>query len=158
MTIKTYKRLSLAENQLETAIGLFISGGDKFSVITLAGAADVILCRLVLNSGQVNFTDIVILEHSDDCKSHQTRAIHGRRINDTLCINDLKHMDADDDGFIVMDVEECALGAILKALANYVLVAGGDKDFVVAFLTWVKQNLDPKKYNINCDPNWKPTT
>ena len=52
MTTRTYNRLELAENQLETAIGLFVSGGNKFSAITLAGAADVILCRLVLNSGQ----------------------------------------------------------------------------------------------------------
>jgi len=158
MTIKTYKRLSLAENQLEAAIGLFVSGGDKFSVITLAGAADVILCQLVLNSGQENFTDFMICQHSGDCLSSQTRAIHGRQINDTLFINDLKHMDADEDGFIVMDVEECALGAILKAVANYVMIAGRDKDFIKAFLAWVRLNLDPKKYNINCDPNWKPST
>lgn len=158
MTIKTYKRLSLAENQLEAAIGLFVSGGDKFSVITLAGAADVILCQLVLNSGQENFTDCMISHYSDDCLSNQTRAIHGRQINDTFFINDLKHMDDDEDGFIVMDVEECALGAILKAVANYVMIAGRDKDFIKAFLAWVRLNLDPKKYNINSDPNWKPTT
>jgi len=51
MITKTYRRFELAERQLETAIALFVSGGDKFSVITLAGAVDVILCRLILNSG-----------------------------------------------------------------------------------------------------------
>lgn len=49
MTLKSYTRFELAENQLEAAIGLFGSGGDRFSVISLAGAADVILSRLVLN-------------------------------------------------------------------------------------------------------------
>lgn len=158
MTIKTYERFVLAENQLETAIGLFVSSGDKFSVITLAGAADVILCQLVLKSGEDNFTDVMISQHSGDCLSDQTRAIHGRQINDTLFINDLKHMDENEEGFVVMDLEECALGAILKAVANYVRLAGRDKDFIKAFLAWVRLNLDPKKYNINCDPNWKPTT
>ena len=67
-------------------------------------------------------------------------------------------MDVDEDGFIVMDVEECALGAILKAVANYVMIAGRDKNFIKAFFAWVRLNLDPKKYNINCDPDWKPTT
>jgi hypothetical protein len=148
----------LAERQLETAIALFVSGGDKFSVITLSGAADVILCRLVLNSGQENFTDCLICEFSGDCPSDGTRAAHGREINDTLFINDLKHMDESEDGYIIMDVEGCALGAILKALANYVTIAGRDKDFVRAFLAWVQLNLDPKKYNIYCDPNWKPST
>jgi len=158
MTTQTYKKLELAENQLETAIGLFMSGGDKFSAITLAGAADVILCRLVLNAGQENFTDFMIRQSSDDCLSNETRRSHGRQINDTLCINDLKHMDEGEDGYIVMDVDECALGAILKALANYVMIAGREKDFIKAFLAWVRLNLDPAKYNIHCDPNWKPST
>ena len=30
--------------------------------------------------------------------------------------------------------------------------------FVQAFLAWVKLNLDPKKYNINGDPEWEPST
>ena len=158
MTTQTYRRFELAEKQLETAIALFVSGGDKFSAITLAGAADVILCRLILNSGQENFTDSVIREFKDDCPSKETRAAHGREINDTLFINDLKHMDEGEDGYVKMDVDGCALGAILKALANYVAIAGRDKDFVKAFLAWVQLNLDPKKYNIYCDPNWKPST
>lgn len=158
MTIQTYKRLELAEKQLETAIGLFVSGGDKFSAITLAGAADVILCRIVLNARQENFTDSMIRESGEDCLSKETRASHGRQINDTLFINDLKHMDEGEDGYIVLDVSECALGAILKALANYVTIAGREKHFVNAFLAWVRLNLDPKKYNIYCDPNWRPGT
>jgi hypothetical protein len=158
MTIQTYNRLELAEKQLETAIGLFVSGGDRFSVITLAGAADVILCRLVLNTGQENFTEFLIRESGEDCLSKETRATHGRQVNDTLFINDLKHMDEGEDGYIVMDVNECALGAILKALANYVMIGGREKDFVKAFFAWVRLNLDPKKYNIHCDPNWKPNT
>jgi hypothetical protein len=158
MTTKTYKRFDLAEKQLETAIALFVSGGDKFSVITLAGAADVILCCLILNSGQENFTDSLIREFSGDSPSKETRATHGRDINDTLFINDLKHMDEGEDGCVTMDVDECAVGAILKALANYVAIAGRDKNFVKAFLAWVQLNLDPKKYNIYCDSNWKPST
>jgi hypothetical protein len=66
-------------------------------------------------------------------------------------------MDEGEDGYIFMDVDECALGAILKALANYVKIAGREKDFVQAFLAWVRLNLDPAKYNIHCDPNWEPS-
>jgi hypothetical protein len=25
---------------------------------------------------------------------------------------------------------------------------------VQAFFLWIKQNLDPKKYNVDCEPNW----
>jgi hypothetical protein len=157
MSLKTYKRIALAENQLETAIGLFVSGGDKFSVISLAGAADVIVARLVLNIGEENFTEFSLREQTANGSPSGTRESHGKEINDTLFINDLKHMDEGEDGYIDIDLDGCALGAILKALANYVIIAGRDKDFVKAFLAWVQLNLDPKKYNIYCDPNWKST-
>lgn len=153
MTVQTYSRMQLAENQLETAIGLFVSGRDRFSVITLAGAADVILSRLVLNLGKENFTDVMIRKHSEECITKETRACGGSKINETLHINDLKHMDAGEDGYVIMDIEECALAAILKALANCVQIVGHERDYIKAFLAWVRLNLDSEKYNVNCDPN-----
>jgi hypothetical protein len=155
MTINSYSRFELAENQLEAAIGLFVSGGDRFSVISLAGAADVTLARLVVDRGRENFTEFSLRGERERGGPDETREIHGRRINDTLFINQVKHMDEDDDGFIDMNPEECALGAILKAQANYAILAGQQKEIVVAFKAWVKLNLDPKIYNVNCDPNWK---
>jgi hypothetical protein len=156
--IRTYSRFELAENQLETAIGLFVSGGDRFSVITLAGAADVILCRLVLNSGDENFTDVLIRQSGEECLSNENRASHGRQINDTVHINDLKHMETGEDGYVVMDAEECAVAAILKALANCVKIVGHERNYIKAFLAWVRLNWDPNKYNSYCDPNWKSGT
>ena len=148
MTAKVYKKIELAENQLKTAIELFVSGGDKFSAITLAGAADVILCRLVLNAGEENFTEFSLRQTDSDGDDNETREYHGRKINNTLFINHLKHMDDGEDGYVEMDVDGCALGTILKALANYVILYGSEKDFVQAFLAWVRLNLNPKKYNI----------
>ena len=156
MTLKPYSRFELAENQLEAAIGLFVSGGDRFSVISLAGAADVILSRLVINRGQENFTELPLKRELECGGADETREAHGKGLNDTLFINQIKHMDDNDDGFIDMEPEECALGAILKALVNYVILAGQQKNIVLAFKAWVRLNLDPKKYNVNCDPNWKP--
>lgn len=155
MTLRTYTRMELAANQLNAAVGLFVSGGDRFSVISLAGAADVILSRLVLNAGQENFTDSVLKSEIEAGGTSKTREQLGREINDTLFINQLKHLDDDDDGYIEFDPEECAIAAILKGIANYVQLAGKKDDFVLAFQAWVKLNLDPKKYNVGCDPNWK---
>ena len=156
MTVKTYSRFELAENQLTAAIGIFVSGGDRFSVICLAGAADVILSRLVLNSGKENFTDQMLRWEVEKGADPLSREVYGKGMNDTLFINQLKHMDDDDNGVIEIEPEECALAAILKALANYVALAGQQKDIVLAFKAWVRQNLDPKKYNVHCDPHWKP--
>lgn len=156
MTNKVYTRLELAAHQLEGAISLFVAGRDRFSVITLAGAADVILSRLLINAGLENFTESVLISEIEKGGTDLTREVVGKGINDTLFINHLKHMDDDDDGYIDIELEECALAAILKALANYIILAGRNDAFVQAFLLWVKLNLDPNKYNVDCDPNWVP--
>lgn len=156
MTIQTYNRLELAQNQLESAIGLFVSGGDRFSVISLAGAADVILSRLLIARGIENFTEFSLRHERDRGGDPGAREAYGKMLNDTLFINHLKHMDDGDDGFIEIDPDECALAAILKALANFVHLAGKQHNFVQAFMAWIRLNLDPKKYNIYDDPDWKP--
>ena len=158
MTLEKHNKFDLAENQLEAAIGLFVSGGDRFSVITLAGAADVVLCQLVLNEEKENFTQISLKSERERNDTTGTIQSHGKEINDLFYINHLKHMAKDEDGYLELDPEECAVGAILKALANYVIIGSRDKYFVKAFMAWVQLNLDPNKYNIYSDPDWKPNT
>src|ERR1700722_4153103 len=138
MTLKSYSRFELAEHQLTAAIGLFVSGGDRFSAISLAGAADVILCRLVLNRGQENFTVIALQNALERGAPARTKEVHGQEMNEVLFINQIKHMDDDDDGFVDIDPDECALGAILKALVNYVVIVGHRADVVQPFLAWLR--------------------
>jgi hypothetical protein len=110
MTLRSYRRFDLAENQLKTAIALFVSGGDRFSVISLAGAADVLLARLAVNNGQENFLQSLLRRALERGKQVGTLECHGREMNDALFINQIKHMDDDDDGIIELDPDECALG------------------------------------------------
>lgn len=144
MAKNTYKLFDLAANQLETAIMLFCSGGDRFSVITLAGAADVIFCQLVTRAGKDNFTKI-ISEKENDPRSIQEV---GKDINDTLHINSLKHLDPGEDEYTTLDADECAFGAILKAIANYNMLEGKNENLINGFLAWAQINMDLKKYNI----------
>ena len=144
-TVLTYKRFQLAANQLETAIYLFLTKIDKLSAITLAGAADVIFCELVNREGKKNFTDLLFEKASGQYK-HREKL--GREVNDILYINFLKHFDKNDAEHIELDVEECAVGTILKALVNYNMLDGKNEQLVVAFRHWVKNNLDPEKYNL----------
>ncbi len=158
MALKSHNRFELARNQLIGAIALFIRGGDRFSAITLAGAADVILSRLIISRGGENFTDYSMKIAASKGEKSTTREIHGKALNDQLLINDLKHLDDGDDVFLdVDDLEECTLAAILKALANYATLNGPQDDLVLGFRVWVKQNLDPAKYNVDCVPDWKPS-
>lgn len=145
MTTKIHKRLDLAINQLRTAIMLFITGGDRFSVITLAGAADVILSELVLREGKENFADII---SKNEVKTGSRKEV-GKHINDELCINLTKHMDPGDDDYVDIEVEDCAIGAILKALANYNMLADKDVSLIQGFRYWLSYNVDLTKYNID---------
>ena len=147
MTSRAYTRFELAENQLTSAIGLFVSGRDRFSVITLAGAADVLLSRLVMNQGKENFTEQQARSDTEQGGRPVRVAAKGKAINDLLFINQLKHMDDGDDGFIELDPEECVLGAVVKALVNHVILAGDQRDIILAFKARARQNLDQARYN-----------
>jgi hypothetical protein len=151
MSLQKYKRVDLALNQFETAVALFLAKRDYFSVITLAGAADVIFCQVITRKGADNFTEIVAKEEG---KGRSCQEL-GKEINDMFFINQLKHMDPDEDGYIEFDPCESACGAILKGLVNYKMLAGHNI-VIDDFLVWVRANLDPNVYNIHCDPNWTP--
>lgn len=145
MTKNTYKRFDLAAEQLEAAIVLFCSGGDRFSVITLAGAADVIFGQLVTRDGKDNFTQILMKKEKDP-RSIQDA---GNEINDMIGINAIKHLDPGGDEYIDIDADECALAAILKALANYNMLEEKNEKLIQGFRAWIKENLDLKKYSPN---------
>lgn len=155
MTKQIYTRLQLATFQLESAIGLYITGRNRFAVITLAGAADTILATILLKAEKETFTDHLLKIDRHELGEDVTREKYGSAINDLLGINDLKHLDPNDDGILEIDPDECALGAILKAMPNYLKVEGHDKKLFLAFRLWVSENLDPKKYNVNFDPEWE---
>lgn len=144
MKKKEYSRFDLASKQLETAIMLFITGGDRFSVITLAGAADTIFSELVTREKKENFTVYLLKKENDKRKPQEI----GKEINNMLFINALKHLDPGDDDYISFDAEECALGAISKAIANYSMLDGKNDKLIKGFWAWVRINLDINKYNI----------
>jgi hypothetical protein len=133
---------------------LFIGGHDKFSVITLAAAADGILSQLVNDKSEKTFIEILAGE-TDDAKT-ASRSAMGTHVNQLLCINTLKHMDEGDDGNVVVDLFNCALATILVAVADFVTLRGRGEGFVEAFLLWARQNLDPKIYNVDCEPDGNP--
>ena len=151
MSVEQHKVIDLAEDQLRSSICLFFKG-DLVSAITLAGAADVLLCSLVTSRGEENFTAHVLKSEDDPDK---TIPDMGREINDMFHINALKHMDSKEDSTVTMNQRESAIGAILKALPNYMMLRGKEVDFMKSFLMWIRVNLDPEVYNINCDPKWE---
>ncbi len=156
-TEQKHKIFDLAANQLQMAVILFIHDQDKFSAITLAGAADVLLSKLVKNQGKENFTELLKKEETDKADRQLSLGDFGRKINNMASINAVKHFDDGESDQVSMDLDACALTAIMKALPNFSNLGGRNYKFVQEFLTWVQENLDPIIYNIHCDPGWKPS-
>jgi hypothetical protein len=145
MPEKTITKLALAQQQLETAIGLFVSRRDRISAITLAGAADGILHGLVLKAGKQPFADYAL--GVAEALSGQTpaKAKFAKHINDKLNINDLKHMDEGGAEEIELETDLSALGAILKAIANHHKLVPDHPDFIKAMLHWTWMFYDGEK-------------
>lgn len=144
---RQYHKSDIAIGQLETAIRLFLTEGcDMFSALTLAAAAGEILHRLVLNAGKKPFVDYVIkvneFENPGQTPKRSSIISHIHRI---LFINDMKHLDEKKEQFVEFDAEECALAAILKAMADYRTLTGKHTDAMNAFLAWTHLNLDSAK-------------
>ncbi len=118
---RSYERRQIAKIQLETALRLYFEGKDFFSVLTLAGAAEEILGRLVEARGGecslVSLTNamsrIYWLEFNEDLppKAFAERANRAR--------NALKHLDRSDTSPIVLDIEQEAADMLDRAVTNY---------------------------------------
>lgn len=144
---RRYHKFDIATGQLETSIRLFlVEGCDMFSTVTLAAAAGEILHRLVLNAGKRPFVDYVIkVNDFRNPGKTQKRSSIISHIHKILFINELKHLDEKKEEFVEFDVEECALAAILKAIADYKTLTGKNTEAMTAFLAWTYQNLDSEK-------------
>jgi len=141
----TISKLELAQRQLETAIGLFVSKRDRVSAITLAGAADGILHGLVLKAGKQPFSDYAMGVREALSGETPPKAKYAKHINDQLNINTLKHMNEGDGHDVTLDPDISALGAILKAIANHHSLVPEHPDFIKAMLHWAWMYYDGER-------------
>ena len=120
MAVQTYPKQSIALAQLETALRLFSVGEDLISVITLAGAAEEILGKLVKSRGRDNSLDSLkktatsiyerLFSESIDAGVFADRANRAR--------NALKHLTAGGDP-VSLDVREEAVDILNRAVDDY---------------------------------------
>lgn len=155
MAETTTSKLALAQQQLETAIGLFVSRRDRLSAITLAGAADGILHGLVLKAGKKPFSDYALGIREVMSGETPPKAKYAKHINDKLNINNLKHMDESDADEVILDIDISALGAILKAIANHHTLVPEHPPFINAMLQWTWMFYDGQQIKED-EPYVKP--
>lgn len=136
MATEKHRKFEMASAQLETAVMLLVTGKDRYSVITLAGAADGILHQLVVKAGKEPFVDYARRVHEVVAGYTPPRNKFMSFMNKNFGINTLKHMDAGDSEIVEMDVEKSAMRAVIKAMANYQKLVDKDPPFIQAFLAW----------------------
>jgi hypothetical protein len=140
MTKTQFHKSDIAKCQLMTAVGLFLHGRDRSSVITLAGAASGILDRLVRNAGKEPFVDYACRVHRELSGYTPKRRSYSHHIDKRLGVIDHKHLSKDDSDTVEMDLEKMAVDALTRALADYMTLNGSNEPFVKAFLNWTWKN------------------
>ena len=121
MTEQAYDKECIALAQLETALRLFNEGQDYFSVVTLAGAADEILGKLLSALGRdtslesLTKASMAIHKHlfgeAGDKKGFANRANRAR--------NALKHLNSGGSPTITLDIRQEAVDMLNRAIDNY---------------------------------------
>jgi len=143
MPSQTWNRIDLAVAQLDTALMLFLDRQDYPAVITLAGAADVVLAEAVRrNGGQP------ILEW----EFQQTAPVHALMYRRPLpkeeffkdknrVRNALKHFDKDNaTADFTADLEEAACWMLVRACENASRL-GREMDRFTAFEEWFYEHV-----------------
>ena len=121
MPVSTHQLTSLAAEQLDAAIELFLTGRSDVSALTLAGAAEEILGQAVKFSGGEN-----ALMQAYEVTAQTHGILHGNRLKwqdfvdgENIARNAVKHMKKRGQSTVETDLRRAAQWMIARACANY---------------------------------------
>lgn len=137
-----FHKQEIARLQLTTAVGLFLAGADRSSVITLAGAASGLLDCLVRRAGKEPFLDYARRVQCSITGFTPKRQSYSHHIDKRLGVVIHKHLAPGDTEIVELDLDSLAADAICRALVDYVSLCGQDEEFVRAFFSWYWINSD----------------
>jgi hypothetical protein len=124
MTDHTYNKLDLAAEQRDVAISLLFESQSLVSVLTLAGAAEQTLGKALSHRGEQN-----ALDRKYETVEPIHKLLHGTPLSmeafirdENRALNAVTHMESPSDTSVTLDLEEAALGTIVRAFYNYSLL------------------------------------
>jgi len=124
MPEQSYDKRCIALTQIDTALRIYREGQDYFSALTLAGAAEEILGKLLKAQGRSNALDdltsgaILIYKHLFGEESGADE--FAKRANRAR--NALKHLEAGGFPTVSIDIREEAKDMLNRAIDNYWLL------------------------------------
>lgn len=136
--MKTYTKRKIAEIQLERAISLFSKEKDFVSALTLAGAAEEILCKMTERNGdtpaiQASAEFLAMIEENTD--SPTIERIKEWRNHLVYFRNGLKHFNNPKENHIIMNPKDEAESMIERAISNYYSLFEDYSDAMHDFVT-----------------------
>ena len=121
MSVESHEKQHIALAQLESALRIFADGKDFYSVVTLAGAADELLGRLLEKRGGVS-----ALVSLTKASAAIHRIVSGIPSNERLFVeranlarNALKHLRAGGEEAVRLDIRKEAVDMLDRAISNY---------------------------------------
>ena len=115
----TLSKVDIAKSQLDTAIKLYLDAHDLVSAITLAGAADEILGKLVRGQGELSALDKAVARLCAMYETAFSEASDPKRFIDlrNRARNEFKHVGVAPDVNVDLEIE--AVSMLRRAIENY---------------------------------------
>ena len=143
VTARAYENVSLALEQLDDALSLFLDEKHYVSSLTLAGAAEEIFGQMVRHAGQDNFLSrkYTIIKPLEELFNKKLFSLKDLVELENRNRNAAKHWNPLDESRIIRDVEDAAIWMLVRALYNHDKLGLERTVRMREFETWFYENI-----------------
>lgn len=132
-------KAEVARRQIDTAVELFLDGRDYLPIVTLSGAGEEIIGKLLQRAGKKNMIGYLIDLDKKLSGGGRPFKIVNQEVNGFR--NGLKHAtDPAEDVIDVAQDQEHAIAMLSRALTNYHALEGTLSEKMGQFYRWLKEN------------------
>lgn len=143
-----YQRIDLAKEQLDVALEIFLSRKSYISALTLAGAAEEIFGKTLIQRGEKT-----TLQHEHSIIAPVEELLQNKPFNWKEFIseknrvrNAAKHMSNETESAVMADIEDEALWLIVRACDNYKRLGFEPTLLMLDFDKWFFENIAGLEY------------
>ena len=139
--LETFTKQKIAKHQIERAISLYLDEADFISAITLAGAAEEILGKLVKQTGGITAYEAVgeIIEAVNELTNKQQYSKNDLNELFNSTRNNLKHLSGSEQ--FVVDMKQEANNMLYRAISNYRSLTSKETELMKKWLA--TPNIEP---------------
>ena len=150
MPLRTYQRVDLAKEQLETALELFLRRGSFVSALTLAGAAEEILGKALSQRGEKTTLEheYPLIRPVEELFRYESFSWKEFVEKKNLVRNAAKHMKDASELIVTADLEDEALWMIVRACDNHARLGLQEAPLMKEFKAWFSEHVVGLEYEV----------